>query len=65
MDVLDLVDIPEVTLTVGGPDRWRGNYFSFTLHNGYDFGYRVPEGFADGDEDETVLIPPQFAKKLA
>ena len=61
MDILDLVDYPEVTLTVGGPDRWRGHAFSFKLSNGYNFRYEVPEGFSDANDGQAILTPPTYS----
>ena len=55
IDLMALVKYPEVTLRVGGPDRWRGTLLQLGLSNGYKYYFGIPAGFVDGSDPETLL----------
>ena len=55
IDLLDLASPPEVTLTVGGPERWRGVSARISLRNGYNFFFVVPSDFAGGSNPDVKL----------
>ena len=62
VNMMEQADYPIVTLSLGGPDRWRGSTIRITLRNANHYFCRVPADFATGTEESVELSVYQSYK---